>query len=352
MNPKAQHTKSSPILMPVEWLLLFGAVGIWFMYQFFQISMPGLPGPAFKYGPVLFYLKQVYASLYLYALMFVGVVITYFLKELINSRNEKRTWTLGAVFERIGRRFTLHEFFIDARLLHAVVLMFVEFQLLKHLIPLVNPLLFDAEFAAVDKFICGWLCGEMLFSVLGEKSAHTASSHYTWYFPYMIGVVLLTLSTCTRRVQHEYILSFVLLFLVGILWVYVLPTHGPAFFYPESFLHVKETQSGLLQGDLWKNWELLRGDYHTPGAIFSISGFPSLHVAVVLLASIYTLRINMWLGLTSLSFLFLTLNSTLLLGWHYLLDDIGSIVLVIFCMRFAKCFPWGQEEAKELPVQL
>lgn len=329
--------------MPVEWLLLIGAVGIWLLYQYFQISMPGLPGPAYKYGPVLFYLKQVYASLYLYALMFVVVVIGYALQEFAQSRGEKRRWRVGGVFERVGRRFTLGEFLIDARLLHAVVVMFVEFQLLKHVIPLVNPILFDAQFAAVDKFICGGLCGEVLYSLLGERSAHSASSHYTWYFPYMIGVVLLVLCTCSRRVQHEYVLSFVMLFLFGILWVYAVPTLGPVFYYPESFTFVKETQSGLLQADLWKNWEMLRSDYRTQDAIFSISGFPSLHVAVVLLASIYTLRINLWLGLISLSFLLLTLNSTLLLGWHYLLDDLGSVLLVMACMKFSKRFPWAKD---------
>jgi hypothetical protein len=343
MKSETPDIKNSRTMMPVEWLLLFGAVSIWLLYQYFQIPMPGLPGPAYRYGPVLFYLKQVYASLYLYALMFVGVVVAYLLQEFTLSKSEQRKWMVRKVFERIGRRFTFQQFLIDARLLHAVVLMFVEFQLLKHVIPLVNPILFDAEFAAVDRFICGGLCGEVLYSLFGERSAHTASSHYTWYFPYMIGVVLLILSTCCRRVQHEYVLSFVLLFLFGILWVYVAPTLGPAFYYPESFVYVKETHSGLLQSDLWQNWEILRIDPRASGAIFSISGFPSLHVAVVLLGSIYTLRINLWLGLTSFSFLLLTLNSTLLLGWHYLMDDIGSVFLVMCCMVFSKRFPWGSE---------
>jgi membrane-associated phospholipid phosphatase len=194
--------------------------------------------------------------------------------------------------------------------------------------------------------MCGTSCGYLLSTFLGRGAVHAASQHYTWYFPYMIGMVLVMLAATPRRVHHEYVLAFILLFLVGILWVYIVPTLGPAFFFPELYSFVRETESGLLQQDLWGMKEILTQDPLAKGAIYSISGFPSLHVAVVVLGTVYAFRVSYYLGLLSSSFLLLIVHSTIILGWHYVLDDIGSCLLVVLCVWIARRMPWGD------PLQL
>jgi membrane-associated phospholipid phosphatase len=69
------------------------------------------------------------------------------------------------------------------------------------------------------------------------------------------------------------------------------------------------------------------------GDLFMISGFPSLHVAVVLLAAIKLKIVHPLLSLIGWCFVLLMVNSTLYLGWHYIWDDLGSVLLVYTALR-------------------
>ena len=71
-----------------------------------------------------------------------------------------------------------------------------------------------------------------------------------------------------------------------------------------------------------------------------ISGFPSLHVAVAIMGSIYLRHIHPLLSWLSWIFTLLIFNSTIYLGWHYLLDDLGSVLLVALCIPLAKRVSW------------
>lgn len=342
--------------MPVEWLIVGAALVVWGLYHYLELPMPGQPGDKGPGGPFRFYLKQVYASFYLYALMFLGVVLGATWRMYLSPRSVSSSKvevgteatstpqrSLRALVTTIARRFEPKECLYDARLLHCVVVMFVEFQLLKHLIPHLNPTLYDNQFSELERWICGTSCGHLLYTFLGSGAVRAASQHYTWYFPYMIGMVLVMLASVNRRLHHEYVLAFILLFLVGILWVYAIPTLGPTFYLPELYSFVRETESGFLQQDLWGMREALAHDPLAKGVIFSISGFPSLHVAVVLLGTLYAFRVHYHVGLLSSSFLLLIIHSTIILGWHYVLDDVGSCFLVALCIWIARRFPWGED---------
>ncbi len=71
-----------------------------------------------------------------------------------------------------------------------------------------------------------------------------------------------------------------------------------------------------------------------------ISGFPSLHMAVTVLGSVYLGKLHWSLAAASWIFVLLITNSTIYLGWHYVLDDIGSLALVYVCIRLARWCNW------------
>jgi membrane-associated phospholipid phosphatase len=72
-----------------------------------------------------------------------------------------------------------------------------------------------------------------------------------------------------------------------------------------------------------------------------ISGFPSLHIAVVLTGSVYLSHIHWAVAFLSWIFVLLTINSTLYLGWHYLLDDVGAVALVYISYVLTSRMSWS-----------
>jgi membrane-associated phospholipid phosphatase len=221
--------------------------------------------------------------------------------------------------------------------------MFVEFGMLKNLIPHMNSNVYDGAYAAVDRLICGGvLCSQALHSALGTSplTISTISEHYFWYYPYMSLVGFIFVVAASRELAQEYLFAFVSLFLIGTVIIYVGPTWGPVYFEPSLFDFMKDSDLARLQQSLWQMKLTLDADPHDREAIFMISGFPSLHIAVVTAGSLYLRRLSRWLSWGSWMFLALTVNSTLYLGWHYLLDDVGAFLLVWICVLLAQKARW------------
>jgi membrane-associated phospholipid phosphatase len=327
--------------MPVEWLLIFFGLLTWGLYGYFGLEMPGQPGKGARGGPLLFYLKQFLTCLDLYAV----VLVVFVCMRAVNFARHSEQRILSAPWRvfwaQISNRFLINHLFQDVRFFHAILLMFVEFALLKNLIPYVNGALFDDFFIAADKVFCGGvICSERLTNLIGTGLSSHIGKHYSWYYPYMSLTAFTFIAVAPRRIAHEYLCAFVALFLVGILWIYAVPTLGPVYAQPDLFEYMRDSEIGNLQQELWSMREFLLRNPGSKEAIFMISGFPSLHVAVVVLGSIYLRHVHWILAAASWLFLLLITHSTIYLGWHYLLDDIGSIILVAVCIWLVKRCTW------------
>lgn len=108
--------------------------------------------------------------------------------------------------------------------------------------------------------------------------------------------------------------------LAGMLIYYFLPTVGPAHYFESPYFSVSEHNTFL------KFFEV-----HHQLPILSASGgiiaFPSFHVIWALLIILVARPIK-WLFYPLLLLNTLLILSTLLLGWHYLVDVIASFILV------------------------
>lgn len=336
-------------LMPVEWALIIFAILAGILYQRFDLPLPGQPGSESSLGPGLFYLKQLLTSLDLYAIVWILQIMVYTVLALKQSAWKLRSVDWPGIGTKFSHRLDLREIFQDLRLFHAILVMFVLFALLKHLIPHVNPIIYDDEFAVSEKFFCGGVyCAHYLRKLLGDSAVEFVSSTYRWYFPYMSIVLFVFIAQNNRKLAHEYCCAFSLMFLIGILWVFALPTWGPVYWEPSAFDYVKSSSIGELQSELWKMKLHLDSNPNSREAVFLISGFPSLHIAVITLGSWYLMRINRLLGFASILFLLLIVNSTLYLGWHYVADDIGAVFLAWMCVRLTRYLSW--EWRKDLPA--
>jgi membrane-associated phospholipid phosphatase len=330
-------------LMPIEWLLLLCGLLVCGVYQYLGLPMPGQPGAAAGEGPAAFFLAQVLTALDLYCLVvivFIVIQVVFFAR---CYRAEIRNAPWAVFWKHCSTRLYPEQILQDFRFTVAIVVMFVEFGMLKNLIPHINSRVHDSAFAAVDRFICGGiLCSQALQVVIGTSTAtvETISGHYFWYYPYMSLVGFIFVVAASRELAQEYLFAFVSLFLVGTIVIYLGPTWGPVYYEPGLFDFMRDSQLGRLQQSLWKMKLTLDADPCNRQAIFMISGFPSLHIAVVTAGSIYLARLSRWLAWGSWVFVAITVNSTLYLGWHYVLDDVGAIVLVWVCILLAKKVRW------------
>lgn len=302
-------------------------------------------------NPYVFYWEKLSSGLAWYG---AGLCIALLIRRLIaisgaRKSGSKKPWS--DTWNKFSRNYlSLRSLICDLRLVHAISLCFVVFLQLKHLTPFVNSRVHDRLLSDMElELFGGRLLGEILQGLLGVESARVLSGGYLMFFPYM-GVLILTLILQRNaRLAHEFCAAFALLWLGGVLLIYALPSWGPCFSSPHIFASLPETEVSLLQQKLWLQKEFVELHPESRGGIFLISGFPSLHLAVVILGSLYLARVSPLLGLVSWIFAVVTVITTLYFGWHFVLDDLGSFVLagaVYAAVR--KCFTEDKALAQTL----
>jgi membrane-associated phospholipid phosphatase len=207
---------------------------------------------------------------------------------------------------------------------------FVVFIELKHLIPWVNFRLRDGLFLAVDKAAClGMSCGERVLEVFGPQAESLMSEAYLAFFPYLGFLLMVMVLQRNEKQAQLFCLSFALVWLLGILLVYLFPTLGPCFWTPEPFSGLKFSETALLRVELLQMSNYALAHPLSQKGAYLISGFPSLHLAAPTLGTAALWAVNRPLAILSLVFTVITMFSTLYFGWHYLLDNLGAIVLAL-----------------------
>ena len=145
----------------------------------------------------------------------------------------------------------------------------------------------------------------------------------------MAFVILYSILQRDERLSQRFAAAFAVVWFLGILMVYAVPSWGPCFAAPEVIASLPATDVSGMQADLWKHKLFLEKTPNSAGGVFLISGFPSLHLAVPILCGLLFWSRHRLLGFLSAVFAVLTFVSTIYFGWHYLLDDLGSLVLAL-----------------------
>lgn len=276
---------------------------------------------------------MLYSTRLLHSLAFyvVGLFLVTFgwrLRDLQTQMASKRIIPLSQTWSKLKETYYRGDALAcDLRLINCVALMFSVFINLKHLIPLINPHLLDRKFAGWEMSLFdGQTVGEHLQLWLGADAAYYLSPFYTFFYTYV--ALILYYIIFTKRYAQEFLALFCLLWFLGVLTVYAVPTWGPIFFVPELYSALPHTVVTDLQQRLIDHQQYLALHPYSEKGVYLISGFPSLHLAVPILGSIYLWRLNRLIGGLSWSFVIITILTTLYFGWHWLADDLGSVLLV------------------------
>jgi hypothetical protein len=213
---------------------------------------------------------------------------------------------------------------------------------IKLAVPLLHHQLFDRQVSDLGRAIFfGYSPGAFIAALFSSPLIMRAIDWaYANLFILTLNVsVVCFVSSPSRRLRVAFMDANTTMWLIGA-WVYLaVPTLGPAYVYPESFLPLAPLlpHTQVLQRMLMSNYQAVLGYLHgarQPVNIFlGIGAFPSLHVAFQALVWLWMRRLWRWAG-----FLFGLIAITIFLGsvitgWHYFMDGVAGFVLAWACFR-------------------
>ncbi|EFQ83517.1 hypothetical protein HMPREF0063_11179 [Aeromicrobium marinum DSM 15272] len=235
------------------------------------------------------------------------------------------------VREIIRTEWTWYRFSHIAVGLLAFYACYVSYRNLKSYLPLLREDLYDNALQRMDYWMFfGNYPATIMHDVLGTGvSAQVLATIYISYLmliPITLGAYLVLHKDASIGAWYATALS--LNWVLGTASYYMLPTQGPAFFQPQLFRELDGSGASALQQSLFRNGSAFRED-PTGDSIYGIAGFASLHVSVVFTACLFfertgiprTLRVVAWTYFAG------TVLATVYFGWHYVLDDIGGLVI-------------------------
>jgi len=118
---------------------------------------------------------------------------------------------------------------------------------------------------------------------------------------------------------------------------FLLPALGPVYADPSAFSKLPASATSKLQDLLLEaRVEYLR-DPSATDAAQSIAAFASLHTSIIFTAAVavWLLGLDRRLQIALWALLALTVASTIHLGWHYVIDDFGGVVIGLAALTIA-----------------
>ena len=235
--------------------------------------------------------------------------------------------------ERVRQHWTRERLTLVVMGLVCFYITYVSYRNLKSFLPFVMPETYDYELHKLDQALfLGKEPALVLRDLLGTTlTAHVLSSIYLWFLP-LVPLALAAWLVWSRNISFGYwfATSQCLAWSLGTASYYAVPSLGPGFEFPWLYADLADTGTTSLMDALFQGRKtVLHSDIE--GAVNSVAGFASLHVAITLLVALmaqYTIRsrplhIVLWVNFG------LTIIATLYFGWHYVADDIAGVAIAL-----------------------
>lgn len=209
---------------------------------------------------------------------------------------------------------------------------YVSYRNLKSYLPLVTDRDFDSQLDQIDAWMFfGTRPSLFLHDILGTDIA--AQILGIWYVSYLplnvliLGAMVAWNKDLGRGAWAATALS--LNWILGVISYYLLPTLGPGIAYPQYIWELEDNSASNLQHALTMSRNEFVTDLQDSSLSQGVAGFASLHVSVVLTVCLifHQLGLARWIRNTAWVYLVGTVLSTLYFGWHYVLDDVGGVVI-------------------------
>jgi membrane-associated phospholipid phosphatase len=271
------------------------------------------------------------------------VAVLVVLDVLVRAGRRSRTLRPSRVaIERVQReRWTLARGVAVGSALVSFYVTYLAYRNLKSVVPLLRPgELFDRQLADLDRGLFGGNDpAALLHTLLGTGiQTHVLSGAYMLLFAFIPGTLAFAL-VFSRNLQAGifYVTAQSINWLLGAASYFLVPSLGPVYAEPRAFSHLPASGVTQLQQLLLdQRLEFLRDP--VAGTAQSIAAFSSLHVSIfftaVLAAHLLGLARSLQIGAWVL--LGWTMAATIYLGWHYVVDDLGGLVIGAMAVALAR----------------
>jgi PAP2 superfamily len=218
---------------------------------------------------------------------------------------------------------------------------YLAYRNLKSVVPLLRPGdLFDRQLADLDRgLFFGHDPAALLHDAVGTGLAtHAFSGVYMLFFLFIPGTLAVAV-VFSRNLRGGlfYATALSLNWLLGAASYFLLPSLGPVYAEPGAFSALAGTDAGRLQAILLdQRTEFLRDP--VIGTAQSIGAFASLHVSIFLTAALaaHLLGLRRSVKVVAWILVALTVGATIHLGWHYVVDDLGGVVIAVLALALAR----------------
>ncbi|MCB1044745.1 MAG: phosphatase PAP2 family protein [Acidobacteria bacterium] len=239
---------------------------------------------------------------------------------------------LDKIWLRIVRPYATPRLFLRAMVIMVVdTFLIVVYLSLKQFTPILNDMLFDDALIAMDRAIHFGIDPYPAWILPFPPMVGLIQTLYIGWFGLKIPIFAYYLFKPTAKSVHFFASYFLLFVLAGSLAV-VFPSLGPVYVIPHEQVDAiradtttEVTQKAALQ---WY-WKAIQDPYnYERNPIGGLAAFPSLHVGMVALMTIFFCRMRR-LRWVSLVYLVIIEFGSVYLGWHYALDGYFTILFTL-----------------------
>jgi hypothetical protein len=261
-------------------------------------------------------------------------------------RAARRAPTLLPSWAELGRvrreRWTLGRGIAVTSALISFYVSYLAYRNLKSVVPLLRPgELFDSQLAAVDRALfAGNDPAVLLHNVLGTGlSTQLLSFAYLLFFAFIPATLALALVFSPNlQAGLFYAAAQSINWLLGAASYFLLPALGPIYAQPAVFANLPPSGVSRLQELLLDQRLDFVRDPLGGTAAQSIAAFSSLHVSIFFTAALaaHALGLRRHLRVSAWVLLGVTIAATIFLGWHYVVDDFGGLLLGALAFALAR----------------
>lgn len=239
----------------------------------------------------------------------------------------------------------LLRWFASILLASCFILFWPSFTTLKLVIPKIQPFWFDRYLIEIDRWLhFGVEPWRIIHStgLFNESAVFDFIYFKMWLCATTFGLLYIIYFDKDHRRRTHYIFLFVLTWVIlGNILALIFSSAGPLYVerlngnpafrdLMSALVAAGYDKSGffIVQNELWQNFTLDKQQFGS-----GISAFPSVHVGVACVTSLYMAERSRWLKAPALAFVILILAGSVFCGWHYAIDGYVSIVVVLAMHR-------------------
>lgn len=230
--------------------------------------------------------------------------------------------------------------------LKSIAMLFISLDVME----LANTAILTTPFVTHDLWIVhiDRLLGFHFLPILQLVHAHPAFHRFVWqcYLSLLLVMHVLPIALAVAQESNaceRYFCSFLISIIIGFTLFYFFPTMtSPAAVYPHHYFNAFQLNT-LRQFQLEHLHKII--DFNLVGGVIS---FPSYHAIWVALI-VYFMWPYGWMRYVALIYGMIILATTILTGWHYLLDIIAGIVIAALSIGLSNAFMPAQKENRLHP---